>query len=331
MQKTTIFSIAAALIFGLCGFAAAADVTEMRISHQLPPKHHLSPIIDTFAADIEKLSGNTIDAQVFGANQLFKAKENFPAVAKGNIEAALSVNFQWGGTIPVMNVTLMPYTFTDLDAMAKFASSPVAQFLNSKLEAKGVKNVAWLFITNTSIFTSNDKPLIAPDDFKGVKIRGLNKLVDSGLRALGAAPSAMSGSQVYQALQTGVIDAGLTDISAAYSRKYYEVQKHGAVSPFFSVFFHIYVNPKWYDGLTDVQKDAIAKASAVAEAAALAATKESAAAAPGQLREKGMNIHIMTPAEVDAVKAVTLPAFEEAFMEAAGDDAKTIIDMLKDL
>ncbi len=331
MKKLTIAAIAAASILQICSSSMAADVVEMRISHQLPPKHHLAPIIDTFAADIEKLSGNTIDAQVYGANQLFKPKENYPAVAKGSIEAAVSVNFQWGSTIPVMNVTLMPYSFTNLDAMARFADSPVAQFLNSRLEAKGVKNVAWLFVTNTSIFTSNDKPLIAPADFKGVKIRGLNKLVDSGLRALGAAPSAMSGSQVYQALQTGVIDAGLTDVSAAYSRKYYEVQQHGSVSPFFSVFFHIYVNPKWYAGLTDAQKDAIAKASSTAEALALAATKESSAAAPGQLREKGMKVHIMTPAEVDAIKALTLPAFKEAFMEAAGDDATKIIDMLEKL
>jgi len=331
MKKLTIAVIAVATILGIGNSTIAADAVQMRISHQLPPKHHLAPIIDTFAADVEKLSDDTIDAQVYGANQLFKAKENFPAVAKGDIEAAVSVNFQWGGTIPVMNVTLMPYTFTDLDAMAKFADSPVAQFLNSKLEEKGVKNVAWLFITNTSIFTSNDKPLIAPADFKGVKIRGLNKLVDSGLRALGAAPSAMSGSQVYQALQTGVIDAGLTDVSAAYSRKYYEVQEYGAVSPFFSVFFHLYVNPKWHDSLTDTQKDAIAKASASAEAKAMAATKESASAAPDQLREKGMKIHIMSPAEIDTIKAKTLPAFEQAFKEAAGDDAQKIIDMLKQL
>lgn len=329
MKRMIIAAITAASIMGIAGASLAAEPVQMRISHQLPPKHHLSPIIDSFAADIEKLSGDTIDVQVFGANQLFKAEENYPAVAKGSIEAAVAVNFQWGSTIPVMNVTLMPYSFTDLDAMAKFADSPVAQFLNAKLEAKGVKNVAWLFITNTSIFTSNKRPLIAPDDFKGVKIRGLNKMVDSGLVALGAAPAAMSGSEVYQAMQTGVIDAGLTDISAAYSRKYYEVQEFGAVSPFFSVFFHIYVNPKWYAGLTDVQKDAIVKASSVAEAAAMAATKESLAAAPEQLREKGMKIHILTQAEIDAMKAVTLPAFEKAFMEAGGDDAKKILEMLK--
>ena len=331
MKRLIIAVFLAAAFLGIGVMSMAAEKVEMRISHQLPPKHHLSPIIDQFAADVEEISGNTIDVQVYGANQLFKPKENFPAVAKGNIEAALSVNFQWGGTIPIMNVTLMPYTFTDLDQMAKFANSPVAQFLNTKLEEKGVKNVAWLFITNTSIFTSNSKALVGPADFQGVKIRGLNKLVDSSLRALGAAPSAMSGSEVYQALQTGVIDAGLTDVSAAFSRKYFEVQEYGAVSPFFSVFFHIYVNPKWYDGLDAAQKDAIAKASAKAESAAMAATKDSAAKAPEQLREKGMKVHILSPDEVETMKRVTLPAFEEAFMDAGGDDAKEIIDMLKKL
>ena len=71
--------------------------------------------------------------------------------------------------------------------------------------------------------------------------------------------------------------------------------------------------------------------SATAESTALAATKESSAAAPGQLREKGMKVHIMTPAEVNAIKDLTLPAFKEAFKKGAGDDAKKIIDMLKKL
>lgn len=330
MRKIVSVAVAAATVFAM-GAAMAADPVQMRISHQLPPKHHLSPVIDAWAADIKALSGDTIDAQVFGSNQIYGAKENFPAVAKGQIEAALAVNFQWGGTIPLMNVTMMPFTFTDIDMLKKFPQSPVADFLDEKLQEKGVKNVAWLLITNLSIFTSNGKPLIKPADFEGIKIRGLNKLVDSGLREMGAAPSAMSGSEVYQALQTGVIDAGLTDLAAAYSRKYYEVQKFGSVAPYFSVFFHAYVNPKWYKDLTDAQRDAITKASIKAEAAALNATSDSLVSAPDQLREKGMDVHIMTPAEIDAIKAITLPTFEKEFMDASGDDAKKILAMIKKL
>ena len=105
-------------------------------------------------------------------------------------------------------------------------------------------------------------------------------------------PIAMSGSKVYQALSTGVIDAGLTDISAAYSRKYYEVQDHVTVSPLFSVFFHGYLNPAWYDKLSATNKNALKIAGDKAAQLAIEMTEESASKAPDQLREKGMKVHI---------------------------------------
>jgi C4-dicarboxylate-binding protein DctP len=138
----------------------------------------------------------------------------------------------------------------------------------------------------------------------------------------------MSGSQVYQALQTGVIDAGLTDISAAYSRKYYEVQDHVTVSPLFSVYFHIYVNQDWWKGLSEAERAAVTEASAKAEADALTLTEESAGKAPGQLTEKGMKVHVHTADEIAAMKAIMDPPFTKAFLEAAGDDGQKLLDMI---
>ncbi len=326
MKRFICLSLAAAII--AWSGAAWAEATVMRVSHQLPPKHHIAKLVESWAADIEARSDGSIDVQVFPANQAFKPKENFPAVARGKIEAALSVNFQWGKTIPEMNVTLKPYSFTDLALLEKFSGSPVAEFLQQKLEAKGVHNIAWLFTTRMSAYTSKGMALIKPADFKGVKIRGLNKLVDSGLVALGAAPSAMSGSQVYQALQTGVIDAGLTDISAAYSRKYYEVQDHVTVSPLFSVYFHVYVNKDWWSGLDEAQRKAIMDASAKAEAEALVITEESAGKAPGQLAEKGMKVHVHTAEEIAAMRAIMDPPFTKAFLEASGENGQKLLDMI---
>ena len=326
MKRFICLSLAAAII--AWSGAAWAEATVMRVSHQLPPKHHIAKLVESWAADIEARSDGSIDVQVFPANQAFKPKQNFPAVARGKIEAALSVNFQWGKTIPEMNVTLKPYSFTDLALLEKFSGSPVAEFLQQKLEAKGVHNIAWLFTTRMSAYTSKGMALIKPADFKGVKIRGLNKLVDSGLVALGAAPSAMSGSQVYQALQTGVIDAGLTDISAAYSRKYYEVQDHVTVSPLFSVYFHVYVNKDWWSGLDEAQRKAITDASAKAEAEALVITEESAGKAPGQLAEKGMKVHVHTAEEIAAMRAIMDPPFTKAFLEASGEDGQKLLDMI---
>lgn len=326
MKRLICLSLAAAII--AWSGAAWAEATVMRVSHQLPPKHHIAKLVESWAADIEARSDGSIDVQVFPANQAFKPKENFPAVARGKIEAALSVNFQWGKTIPEMNVTLKPYSFTDLALLEKFSGSPVAEFLQQKLEAKGVHNIAWLFTTRMSAYTSKGMALIKPADFKGVKIRGLNKLVDSGLVALGAAPSAMSGSQVYQALQTGVIDAGLTDISAAYSRKYYEVQDHVTVSPLFSVYFHVYVNKDWWSGLDGAQRKAVMDASAKAEADALVLTEESAGKAPGQLAEKGMKVHVHTAEEIAVMRAIMDPPFTKAFLEASGEDGQKLLDMI---
>src|SRR6185503_987020 len=206
-----------AALFFVAVSAAAAQPAVMRISHQVPPAHHLSKLLQDFAADVKARTNGSVDVQLFGSEQLAKAAENFPQVARGNIEAAVSVNFQWGTTIPEMSATLIPYYMTDLAQIKRFPASEARKFLDAKLEARGVHSIAWLYITRESIFTSGKKPLVSLDDFKGVKIRGLNSLTDHALTAAGAVTSAMPGSEVYQALQSGVRDAGLTDLSAAYS------------------------------------------------------------------------------------------------------------------
>jgi C4-dicarboxylate-binding protein DctP len=219
---------------------------------------------------------------------------------------------------------------TDIERVKKVPGSEAAQMLEQKLLDKGVRNVAWLFTTNSSIFTSAKKPIVEIADFQGLKIRGLNKLVDEAFAANGAAPTAMPGSEVYQGLQTGVIDAGLTDVSAAYSRKYYEVQSYGTVTPFFTVYFHLFVNPAWYDGLTEDQRAAIAEASANAEQASYALTAKTAASAIEQLQAKGMKLHIQTAAETEAWKQAMQPPVMEAF-KASTDDAARIVELVDKL
>ena len=315
--KLAIATIAAV---GVSGSAAAADA--MRCSHQLPPGHHIAKVIDRWATEVKSQSGGDLDVQIFGANSLVGAKQNIVSVAKGDIECAFSVNFQWGKTLPIMNVTLAPFAFGDLEMWRKWSDSEAAAFLGDKLLAKGVRNVAWLFTTNTSVFTSKGRALIKPADFKGVKIRGLVPAFNASLKALGAAPSSMSGSKVYQALATGVIDAGLTDVAAAVSRKYYEVQDHFTVVPVISVYFHAYVNPKWYDGLSGKAKSALGSAGKKAAIWAIEASEKAAAVAPGQLRDKGGKVHIATDAENKALGAIMRPAFDKAFSSDDPDSKK---------
>ncbi len=311
------------------GLANAADFT-MRLSHQLPPTHHIAQTLDQFAADVAKETGNRVEVQIFGAEQAFKAGQNHAAVARGQVEAAIVTNFQWGGTIPEMNVITLPFFMTDLGRLERFPGSEPAKILEQKLLEKGVKNIAWLYTSRQSIFTSNGKPLVSPDDFKGMKVRGLSKLVDEGLVAAGAAPATMPGSEVYQALQTGVIDAGLTDVSAAYSRRYYEVQKYGTVTPFFAVYFHLFVTPAWWDKLPDEGRQGIERAAAKAEKGVISVTEKTAAEAITQLQEKGMVLHIQDDAETRRWAAVMQKPVLDEFRKA-GPDAVKLVELVEKL
>ncbi|WP_353476031.1 TRAP transporter substrate-binding protein DctP (plasmid) [Salipiger sp. H15] len=321
----------AAAMATLTSTAASADPTAMRCSHQLPPAHSVAKVIDRWAEEVETLSNGEIDVQVFGADSLVGANENILAVAKGEIECAFSVQFQWGKTLPIMTVTTAPYAFSDMRIWRNWDGSEAAQFLEEKLRSKGVENVVWLFQTNSSVFTSKGKPLAGPEDFAGMKIRGLSPAFDAGLAALGASPSAMPGSEVYQALATGVLDGALTGADAAVSRKYYEVQDQFVVSPVISVYFHGYLNPKFYQGLSDTAKAALDKAGHEAALWAVEAGEAAQQAAPAELEAKGVAVRTATEEENAAMEALMRPAFDEKFGTEDPDSAKLLelVEQLK--
>lgn len=321
----------AVLLATAASVTAAQATTQMRCSHQLPPAHHIAKVIDQWAAEVEKRSEGELDVQVFGADSLIKANDNILAVAKGDVECAFSLNFQWGKTLPLMNVTVGPYTMSSIEAWKEWPTSEAAALLEQKLAEKGVKNVAWMFQTNTSVFTSNGKFLQTPADFEGVKMRGLGPAFDTGLSAMGATTVTMPGSEVYQALATGVIDAAITDVAAAVSRKYYEVQDHFVVVPALGAYLHGYVNPAWYEGLSDKSKAAFTEAGQEAAGWALEASQAAAASAPDELRSKGVQVHIATDAENDAFRAAMQPAFNEAFQKETGDDGAALLALVQKL
>ena len=128
-----------------------------------------------------------------------------------------------------------------------------------------------------------------------------------------------------------MIDGGLTGTDAAVSRKYYEVQDHFVVSPVISVFFHGYLNPDFYAGLSDAVRAALDEAGAKAAVWAVEAAEAGINSAPGELEEKGVAVHIATAEENAATEAVMRPAFDEAFRSDDPDSARLmeLIDQLR--
>lgn len=327
LKKLSIVAITLAMSAGL---AQAAEYT-MRISHQFPPSHHSAKLMEQFAKNVAKDTHGKAEVQLFGAAQLFKPQQQHAAVASGQIESALILSIQWGGTIPEMAVTQIPFFMSSPAKQKAFIGSKPAQLLDEKMAKKGVKNIGWIVDTNDLIFTSSNHLLDAPDKFKGVKIRGLNKLFDSGLIAMGAVPVSMPGSEVYQALQTKIVDAGLTGVQAANARRYYEVQPYGAATAIFLVFDNLVVNPAWWDGLPqDVQKG-IQQAADEAVQASLIKHDGVSPDDIKKLTDKGMQAVILTPEQDNALKAVMQPAVREAFLKSTGDEGRELIKLIDGL
>lgn len=320
---------AAAIAAAIAVPAQAADYT-MRMSHQFPPAHHSAKNMEQFAKDVKANTGGKVEVQIFGAAQLFKPNQHHAAVAGGKLESAIVLSFQWGGTIPEMNVTIIPYFMSSVDKMRKFRGSEAQKLLDAKMAEKGVINLAWFMDANDGIFTSAKKALVTPADFKGVKIRGLSKLWDAGLVAMGAAPSAMPGSEVYQALQTGVIDAGFTGVKAANSRRFYEVQKFGVASNIILAYDNLIVNPAWWNGLPADVRKGITDAVAAAEARAIPAADGIPPEDAQVLRDKGMNVTVLTKAQEKVMADAMQPAVIKAF-NASSPDAARLIELIRKL
>lgn len=324
--KTLAAAVAAA---GSIGTAVAADYT-MRIAHQLPGSHHVAQAIEQFAEDVETNSEGRVEVEVFGGGQLFGPTEFHSAVARGHIEAASIINLIWGGTIPEMQVFNIPYLMTSSEQLEKFPSSEAAALLDDKMQARGVRNLAWLLDANNAVFTSADEHLITPEDFQGIKIRGLSRVFDAGLIAMGASPATMPGSEVYQGLQTGVIDSAITSAGAAYSRRYFEVQDYGAASNLISVYQNIIVNPQWWEALPEDLQAIIEEAAEGAESVLLPENDEVDPDGVARLEENGMDVTVLSPEQVEEISAAMQPAVEAAFIEST-EDGERLIDLIKQL
>jgi C4-dicarboxylate-binding protein DctP len=142
----------------------------------------------------------------------------------------------------------LPYIFPNKDVLYRVTEGPIGKELMKKLEPKGITGLA--FWDNGFKVMSANKPLHKPADFKGLKMRiQSSKVLESEMRTLGAIPQVMAFSEVYQALQTGVVDGTENPPSNFYTQKMHEVQKHLTISNHGYLGYAVIVNKKFWDGL----------------------------------------------------------------------------------
>lgn len=325
MKRLSIM-LAALVVSG----AAHAETAVLRLAHQFPPVHYMAKALDTWGAEIEAESGGAIDVQMFPAAQAYKPNQVYPAVARGQIEAGFQVSIQWGSTLPDMGALLIPFILSGPERGKAFLGSEAADLLDRKLTEAGVHNMAWIFLGNANLVSSDSKPLVHLADFQGVKLRGGGKIFDSGFVAAGASTVIMSAAEVYQALDTGIVDAASGDFIGSFERKYYEVQKYGTVNRLNCVFGNVVANQAWWDGLSEENRRIIDAASDRLEQRLFTDYEANYQHAYENMKDR-MTLHIQTDEEAKEWADFMKPAGTAEFLKQESPDGQKLVDLLERL
>lgn len=197
----------------------------------------------------EERTKGKVKVEVYPNSTLYKDKEELEALQLGAVQMLAPSLAKFGPLgAREFEVFDLPYIFDNYDELHKVTEGPIGQSMLKKLDSKGITGLA--FWDNGFKQMSANKPLKHPDDFKGLKMRiQSSKVLDLEMRALGANPQVMAFSEVYQALQTGVVDGTENPVSNLYTQKMHEVQKYLTLSDHGYLGYAVIVNKKFWDGL----------------------------------------------------------------------------------
>jgi C4-dicarboxylate-binding protein DctP len=248
-MKTTLNALCLAAGIAVFGSAAAQAPILIKFSHVTAVDTPKGQAAEKFKQLAEARTQGRVKVEVYPNSQLYKDKEELEALQLGAVQMLAPITSKFGPMgLKEFEALDMPYIFPDEAALHKVTRGPVGAGLLKKLEAKGVTGLA--FWDNGFRVLSANKPIHAPADMKGLKIRiNSSKVNDAIIRSLGALPQTMVFSEVYQALQTGVVDGTDGNLSNLYTQKQYEVQKHVTLTHHTYSGYAVVANKKFWDGL----------------------------------------------------------------------------------
>ena len=245
-QAISTFALAAAVT---PVWAQNADPIVIKFSHVVANDTPKGLAADFFAKKANELTKGKVKVEVYANSTLYKDKEEMEALQVGAVQM-LAPSLAKFGPLGVKEFELfdLPYIFDDYNDLHAITKGKVGQNLMTKLEPRGIKGLA--FWDNGFKSFSANTPIKTPEDLKGKKMRiQSSKVLEEEIRTLNALPQTMAFSEVYQALQTGVVDGTENPISNFYTQKMHEVQKNLTLTNHGYLGYAVIVNKKFWDGL----------------------------------------------------------------------------------
>ncbi|WP_315743791.1 MULTISPECIES: TRAP transporter substrate-binding protein [unclassified Bradyrhizobium] len=295
------------------GPAAAADEPiVIKFSHVVASDTPKGKAADKFKELAEKYTNGRVKVEVYPNSTLYKDKEELEALQLGAVQMLAPSNSKFGPIgIKQFEVFDLPYILPDLKSLRKVTDGPLGGRLLKLLDSKGMSGLAY-WDNGFKQMTANKK-LITPADYKGLKFRiQSSKVLEAQFRALGAIPQVMAFSDVYQALQTGVVDGQENTWSNIYTQKMHEVQKYATVTNHGYIGYVVVVNKKFWDGLPPDVRSACEKAMKEATDFGNSQSAKENDEALEEIKKAGKTeIVTLTPEQDEAMRKAMMPVYKE--------------------
>jgi C4-dicarboxylate-binding protein DctP len=311
MRKIAL-AIASLATLALIGPAAAADPIIIKFSHVVAPNTPKGLAAQKFAELAAKYTDNKVKVEVYPNSQLYKDKEELEALQLGAVQMLAPSNSKFGPIgVKQFEVFDLPYILPDLASLRKVTEGPLGAKLLKLLDAKGMTGLAYW--DNGFKEMSANKKLVAPEDYKGLKFRiQSSKVLEAQFRALGAIPQVMAFSEVYQALQTGVVDGQENTPSNMYTQKMHEVQKYTTLTNHGYIGYVVVVNKKFWDGLPADIRTELEKAMKEATEYGNGQSAKENEEALEEMRKSGKTeIVKLTPEQDAAMRKAMMPVYKD--------------------
>ncbi|MDR1555310.1 MAG: DctP family TRAP transporter solute-binding subunit [Campylobacteraceae bacterium] len=224
----------------------AADYT-IKVSHVVNANTPKGKAADFFAKRVEELTGGKVKVDVFPSAQLYKDEDVLRALQMGNVQVAMPSLSVFTRITPEMQLFDLPFIFRDKEHLYKVMDGSVGNKLKQKVETKGLIAMEY-WDAGFKNFSSSKKTIIEPADAKGQKFRSMSsKVLEAQFKVIGGNPQILPFSEVYSALQQGVVDAAENPYANFYNSKFHEVQSSYTISDHGYLGYLVIMSKKFWD------------------------------------------------------------------------------------
>jgi tripartite ATP-independent transporter DctP family solute receptor len=312
MMKTfsgkRIAAVLAVMGLGISFVAGSATAqTSIKIGHDSATGHPYQVIFEEFKKVLEAETNGAVEVLIYPDAQLGNETQMLEGIRLGTLDGAMATGFNVSTFVPEMELFNLPFLFKDVQHVYRVADGPIGDGLEAAIETQLKARVLGWTTTGARVIWNNRKPIVEPEDLEGIKMRVPNTpiMVDT-FNAFGAVATTIPFSELYTALQQGVVDGADNDVVDIVAMKFNEVTKYVSMSNHLIVATVFVFSKSRFDSFSPEIQSAVVKAAEAGISAGRVAQENLAASAVDELKAKGL---VFNDVDLDAFVKLVDPIY----------------------